>query len=136
MFYDEHGDLKVLNVWIAVVIFALILAIIAMAVVPIYGVWSKGLSGKAQLKEAEYSRQTKVEEARAEMDSAKLLRQAEVERARGAAESMEIIQAGITDDYLVYLAIQAQQKMADSPNHTTTFIPSGNLGVPLIKTLE
>ena len=118
------------------VVAILLIGVLLLWGIPQYIVYQKGLSGQAQLREAEYSRQTKVEEARAEMESAKLLREAEVERARGAAEAMEIIQSGITDDYLRYLAIQAQEKMANSPNHTTTFIPSGNLGVPLIKTLE
>ncbi len=103
---------------------------------PQYKVWQRGLSGQAQLREAEYSRQTAVEEARAEMESAKLLREAEVERAKGAAEAMKVIQKELTPEYLRYLAIQAQKKMADSPNHTTVYIPSGELGVPLIRELE
>ncbi len=122
--------------WGSIVVFVLVLIIAIMAIFPLYFVWERGLAGQAQLREAEYSRQTAVEEARAEMESAKLLREAEVERARGAAEAMEVIQKELTPEYLRYLAIQAQKKMADSPNHSTVYIPSGELGVPLIRELE
>ena len=37
---------------------------------PQYGVWTKTLSGKAQLQEAEYTRQVAVLEAQAKKDSA------------------------------------------------------------------
>jgi regulator of protease activity HflC (stomatin/prohibitin superfamily) len=121
---------------IFIILIVLLLIGGAMWGLPQYRVWSKGLSGQAQLREAEYTRQTAVEEARAVMESSKLLREAEVERAKGAAEAMEVIQQELTPEYLRYLAIQAQIKMADSPNHTTVYIPSGELGVPLIKQLE
>ncbi len=107
-----------------------------LAGIPQYRVWSKGLAGQAQLREAEYSRQVLIEEARAEMEAAKLLREAEVERAWGAAEAMEIIKKEIDDNYLIYLSIQAQKKMADSPNHTTVYIPVGEMGIPLIRDVE
>ncbi len=103
---------------------------------PQYRVWQRTLSGQAELREAEYTRQVAVEEARAELDSSKLLREAEVERAKGAAEAMAIIKEGIDSAYLEYLAIQAQTKMADSPNHTTVYIPSGEQGIPLIREVE
>ena len=41
-----------------------------MYVVPKYGVWQKELSGKAKLREAEWSRQIKVEEAKAALEAA------------------------------------------------------------------
>lgn len=59
--------------------------------IPMYRVWQKELSGRAVLKEAEWSRQVRVEEANAEYEAAKLLRKAEVERARGVAESIGIV---------------------------------------------
>ena|SRR3990167_5153606 len=56
--------------------------------------------------------------------------------AHGIAESQKIINATLTDKYLQHEAIRAQEKMAESPNHTTIYIPSGNNGIPLVKTLE
>jgi len=126
------------KVFVGIIIFVFILIIVAMVVLPQYNVWRKKLAGQAQLKEQEYAKQIMVEQAKAELESAKLLREAEVERARGVAESMEIISEELeqNDNYLQYLAIQAQMKMAESPNHTTVYIPVGTNGLPLIKMAE
>lgn len=72
-------------------------------------VYTKELSGKAQLKEAEWSRQIAVEEAKAKKDSAVLEAEAEVERAKGVAQANEIIADGLknNDEYLRYLYIQS-----------------------------
>jgi len=104
---------------------------------PIYKVWQQGLSGKALLREAEYSKQVLIEQAKADLESATLWAKAEVERAKGVAESTEIISGQLqgNDAYLQYLAIQAQMKMADSPNHSTIYIPSGYNGIPVMKPL-
>ena len=122
---------------ITLVIIAVVLVVVAMIVFPQYNVWKRKLGGEAQLREQEYAKQIVVEQAKAELESAKLLREAEVERARGVAESMEIISEKLeqNESYLQYLAIQAQVKMAESPNHTTVYIPVGPNGLPLIKTI-
>jgi predicted aminopeptidase len=54
---------------------------------PQYGVYTKSLNGKAQLMEAEYTRQTAVLEAQAKKDSAQQLADAEVIRAQGVAKA-------------------------------------------------
>ena len=59
-----------------------------------------------------------------------------VQEAKGIAESQKIIDSSLTENYLQYLAIKAQEKMADSPNHTEVYIPSGMNGIPLIKPLN
>jgi hypothetical protein len=56
--------------------------------------------------------------------------------AEGIAKSQQIINATLTDRYLQHEAIQGQITMANSPNHTTIYIPSGNNGIPLVKTLD
>lgn len=56
--------------------------------------------------------------------------------AQGIAQSQQIIAASLTDAYLQYLSIQAQQTMAGSPNHTEIYIPTGNNGIPLVKTVN
>lgn len=56
-----------------------------------------------------------------------------VEEAKGIAEAQKIINATLTQNYLQHEAINAQLKMAESPNHTTVYIPVGTNGLPLIK---
>lgn len=56
--------------------------------------------------------------------------------AKGIAEAQRIINATLTDRYLQHEAIQAQEQMANSPNHTTIYIPSGQNGIPLVKTVD
>lgn len=69
----------------------------------------------------------KVEQQKAEI---------RVAEARGIAESQRIINATLTDKYLQHEAIQAQEHLAGSPNHTTVYIPSGQNGIPLVKTVD
>lgn len=56
--------------------------------------------------------------------------------AQGIADSQKIIAASLTDAYLQYLAIQAQQAMAQGTNHTEIYIPTGQNGIPLVKTVN
>ena len=104
--YDEDGDLYVGKTVIAVFLAIGIFVGICMIVFPQYGVWSKGLAGKAQLREAEWNRQIAVKEAEAKMEAAVALAAAEVERARGVAEANDIIASTISEPYLRYLWIQ------------------------------
>jgi hypothetical protein len=62
--------------------------------------------------------------------------QIRVEEAKGIRDSQELINATLTDQYLQHEAIQAQKDMANSPNHTQIYIPVGNNGIPLVKTVE
>jgi len=126
-----------INKIIALILIIVVIIVLAMIILPQYNVWRRKLGGEAQLREQEYAKQIVVEQAKAELESAKLLREAEVERSRGVAESMEIISRELeaNANYLQYLAIQAQIKMAESPNHTTIYIPVGPNGIPLIKTI-
>ena len=59
-----------------------------------------------------------------------------VQDAQGIAASQKIIDSSLTQNYLQYLAIQAQQAMANSPNHTEIYIPSGDNGIPLVPTVR
>lgn len=61
--------------------------------------------------------------------------QIRVAEAQGIAQSQKIIDSSLTVNYLQYLAIQSQEKMAGSPNHTEVYIPVGTNGIPLVKTL-
>lgn len=55
-----------------------------------------------------------------------------VQEAKGIADSQAIINSSLTGNYMQYLAIQAQEKMAGSPNHTQIYVPSGQNGIPLV----
>jgi regulator of protease activity HflC (stomatin/prohibitin superfamily) len=59
-----------------------------------------------------------------------------IEEAKGIAEAQKIINTTLTKNYLQHEAIQAQLKMASSPNHTTVYIPSGENGIPIVKTIK
>lgn len=85
-----------------------LLIVIGMAAIPRYFVWQKELSGKAKLREAEWSRQIAVQEAEAKKDSASHLAEAEKIRAQGVAEANKIIGESLqgNESYLRYLWIQ------------------------------
>lgn len=76
-----------------------------------YAVWSAGMSGKAELNQADYSRQIAVREALAKKNSAIMLADAEVERAKGVAAANKIIGTSLegNEAYLRYLWIQNLQ---------------------------
>lgn len=59
-----------------------------------------------------------------------------VAEARGIAQAQQIINATLTDKYLMHEAIKAQERMAGSPNHTQIYIPVGQGGIPIIKTVD
>lgn len=54
------------------------------------------------------------------------------QEAIGIAEAQKTINATLTPLYIQHEAIQAQEKMINSPNHTEIYIPSGANGVPII----
>jgi len=56
--------------------------------------------------------------------------------AEGIAKAQEIINKTLSQAYLQHEAIQAQMRMADSPNHTTVYIPSGDNGIPMVRVLD
>lgn len=76
-----------------------------------YNVWSSGLAGEAELKQADWNRQIAVREAEAKKDSAVALAQAEIERAKGVAQANKIIGDSLKDNeaYLRYLWIDNLQ---------------------------
>ena len=98
---------------------------------PQYGVWTKTLSGKAQLQEAEYTRQVAVLEAQAKKDSAQQLADAEIIRATGVAKANQIIGDSLKDnrEYLQYLYITGLEDGSKNGN-VTIYVPTEN-GLPV-----
>lgn len=59
-----------------------------------------------------------------------------VQEAKGIADSQTIIASSLDSNYLQYLAIKAQEKMAEGTNHTEIYIPSGENGIPLVRAVN
>lgn len=107
MFYNKKQDeLKYGNIIIASIAGFIILIAVSMYVCPQYGVWQRELSGKAQLREAEWNRQIAIQEAQATKESAKMLADAEIIRAEGIAEANRIISNSITTEYIKYKFVE------------------------------
>lgn len=77
-----------------------------------------------------------LERKQTEIEIEEKERQKRVIQSRGIAEAMEIIRQQLTNQYLQHEAIEAQKAMVNSPNNTVVYIPVGNMGVPLVGTLE
>lgn len=103
---DRRADGEIAGVILAAIV--IIILVVAVLAYPIYGVWRKEMAGKADLAEAEGSKQIAIEEAKATLDSASLYADAEVERAKGVAGANKIIGDSLKDNdaYLRYLWIQ------------------------------
>ena len=82
----------------------------------------------------------KAEQESAQMKFVLTKEKQEAERkvieAEGIAKAQEIINKTLSQAYLQHEAIQAQMRMADSPNHTTVYIPSGDNGIPMVRVLD
>ncbi len=128
---DNDGYLNGLGytvIGIMIVTFICIIVGLLMWIIPQYSVWSKGLKGEAQLREAEYSKQVLIEEAKANLEAEKLNAQAEVERAKGMAEAMEIEGGKLTDTYIKYLWVRSMT----GNQATTIYIPT-EAGLPILE---
>ena len=77
-----------------------------------------------------------LEQTTIEIQTAKARAQIREAEADGVAKAMDIINQKLTPLYVQYEAIQAQQKMVDSPNHTEIYVPVGPMGVPIVGTMK
>lgn len=96
--------------------------------IPTYSVWSREMSGRAQLAEAEWNRQIQIREAEANLESEKLNAQSEVERAKGAAQAIEIEAGTLTPEYIQYLWVR-QLSLAQSQ---LIYVPT-EAGLPVLE---
>jgi len=122
----------------AIIIIGLLAAIVVGGLafgLPQYGVYTKTLSGKAQLQEAEFTRQVAVLEAQAKKDSAQQLADAEIIRASGVAKANQIIGNSLKDnrEYLQYLYITGIEEGSQKGN-VTIYVPTeGGMPVPTLQ---
>lgn len=109
-------------------IFCLFLIVGVILLYQPFKVWSRELSGKASLKEAEWDRQIAVEEAKAELESAELKKEADIIRAEGIAEANKIISKSLTTQYLRWLWIKGLQDGSSE----IIYIPT-EAGIPIME---
>ncbi len=131
IFKNSYGDLNGLGmtlIGILITIFIILIIVLIMWFIPKYSVWSKGLKGEAQLREAQYSKQVLIEEAKANLEAEKLNASAEVERAKGMAEAMEIENGKLTDTYIKYLWVRSM-----SGNKANTIYIPTEAGLPILE---
>lgn len=143
LFYsEERAEPKGANIFFAVVAVVFLLAVLLMAVLPTYRVWSSRKAGEAELAQANANRQIKVVEAEAanlaatsqaeaQIKIAKAQAQAEVERAKGAAEANRIVAEGLKghEEYLRYLWIT---HLESGDNKEVIYIPT-EAGLPILE---
>jgi hypothetical protein len=107
--YVERPFPHVVIISYTTVILAVFVAILSFGMwgCPQYEVYQRTLTGQAELKQATWNRQIKVQEAEATHEAAKHLAAAEVERAKGVAQANQIIGESLhnNEDYLRYLWI-------------------------------
>jgi uncharacterized iron-regulated membrane protein len=116
----------------AVGIFGLVLVALLLWGVPVYGRYQVRANAANEIQVNELKIQQTAQLVQVEKQRAEI----RIVDAEGIAKSQQIINATLTDRYLQHEAIQAQATMANSPNHTTIYIPSGNNGIPLVKTVD
>ena len=122
---DKNGGPRIDRIIFTIVGFIIGIIILLMAVLPNYGVWQKTRAGEAELRQAEYSRQIKVAEARAELESAVYRKQTAVIRAEGIAEANKIIGESISSQYIQWLWVDG---LNDGNNQNQIiYVPNGGL---------
>jgi predicted Holliday junction resolvase-like endonuclease len=114
----------------AISIFVILVLLIGTLMwgMPNYNVYARELSGKAELREAEWNRQIAVQEAQAIKESATLKAEAEVIRAQGIAEANEIIAGSITTEYIKYKFIEGL-----NDGNTEVIYVATEAGLPILE---
>lgn len=119
-----ESEFKQNLIWAAVLIILAFIGLLLLASLfwlwPTYKVWQLEMAGKAQLAEAEWSKQVQIEEAQANLEAEKLNALSEIERAKGMAEAINIEGGALTTEYIQYLWVR-QNIFNDK---TTIYIPT------------
>lgn len=131
IFYKQTGEKNFTGIFVATLVGCIVVAAVLMYVLPQYKVWQKELSGKALLREAEWSKKVQIEEAMANLEAEKLNAQSEVERAKGMAEAIKIEGGALTKEYIQYLWVR-QNTFNDK---TTIYIPT-EANLPILEAIR
>lgn len=117
-------------VWSCVAVVAIFIS--ALIFFPVYGRYQARQEAQNQVAINAIIIQQQEQNIQVEKQKAQI----RVVDAQGIAQAQSIISASLSDAYLQYLAIQAQQTFAaGTNNHTEVYIPTGTNGLPLIKTI-
>jgi len=92
---------------------------------PLYRVYNREQTGRAELAQAQFNRQIIIAQSVAQQEAATHLAQAEIERAKGVAEANRIIGQSLRDneDYLRYLWIH-NLEVAEQKGATIIYVPT------------
>lgn len=107
MSYRDNDSGAVIGLGSLLLLVVVFVVALGMWGCPKYDVYSREMTGRAELAQATSNRQIKVNEAMASEEAAKHLAQAEIARAKGVAEANRIIGDSLkgNEDYLRYLWI-------------------------------
>lgn len=78
----------------------------------------------------------KIAQTKQLVQVAEQTKQITIVNAQAIAASQKIINGTLTNQYLQYLAINAQKDEINSPNHTVIYVPSGDNGIPMVQTVN
>ena len=99
---------------------------------PQYKVYQKTLNGKAELQEAEFTRQVRVLEAKAKAESAELEGKAIITRATAQAEANKTIDESLTPEVLQYQFLEILTENGATGDDTIIYVPTtSSNGVPI-----
>lgn len=90
-----------------------------------------------EVKDAVTKRLAKAQELdrmATELEITKKKAEQRVAEAEGIANAQKIIAGTLTPQYLAHEAIEAQRALRESPNHSVVYIPTNNMGVPVLTT--
>jgi nitrogen fixation protein FixH len=79
-------------------VFLIVVVVGLLIFIPRYRVYSSEMTGRAELKRAEFNRKIAIYEAEAKKEAAELLAGAEIARARGVAEANVIIGVSLKEN--------------------------------------
>jgi regulator of protease activity HflC (stomatin/prohibitin superfamily) len=119
--YKNKGQSEIIIASVILLTIPLVIGF-CMYVLPTYGIWKAEMDGKAELANAEYSKQVAVQTAKAKNESAKYEAEAEVTRAQGVAKANAIIGKSLqgNEDYLKYLWIN----QLENGKNSTVYVPT------------
>lgn len=96
---------------------------------PKYKIYKLELNGKAELAEAQWSKQIQIEEAKGRLEAAKYDRETQLIQANTTAEANKIVAGSLDPLYIQYLMVT---KMADGNTEQIIYIPT-EAGIPLLE---
>lgn len=127
-----NNDQKATLVFYGGIIVIAIIAIAALGGVMLgyqsYKVYSKEMSGKASLAEAEWSKKIQIADAQGKLEAAEYNKQTAILEAEAISESNMIIDESLTPEYLTYLFI----KGINDGSTETIYIPTEG-SLPIIE---